>query len=158
MSLWCGCLMGNMMFDCVFVFVAGIVVICGESEVLLICCGKLLYQGEWFILGGKIEYGEIILEVVLCELMEEIGIKVEIVGLIDVIDSIGQCEKGQLGDWYYFLVDYVVCWVFGELVVQDDVDEVVFFLFDEVLVLICWDKICDVIGCVIKMINVLQVL
>lgn len=148
--------MGNMMSDQRPVPAAGIVVIRGDSEVLLIRRGKPPYQGEWSIPGGKIEYGETTSEAALRELMEETGIKAEIVGLIDVIDSIGQREKGQPGDWHYLLVDYAARWVSGEPVAQDDVDEAAFFPLDEALALTRWDKTRDVIGRAIKMINALQ--
>ncbi len=148
--------MDNMMSDRAPVPAAGIVVIRGESEVLLIRRGKPPYQGEWSIPGGKIEYGETTSEAALRELKEETGVEAEIVGLIDVVDSIGLREKGQPGDWHYLLVDYAARWVSGEPLAQDDVDEAVFYPLEEALALTRWDKTRDVIGRALKMVSAMQ--
>lgn len=156
MSSPSGLPMGNMMSDQRPVPAAGIVVIRGESEVLLIRRGKPPYQGEWSIPGGKIEYGETTSEAALRELKEETGVEARIVGLIDVIDSIGLREQGQPGDWHYVLVDYAARWVSGVPVAQDDVDEAAFFPLKQALALTRWDKTRDVIGRAVKMVDALQ--
>ena len=148
--------MSRMMSDKAPVPAAGIVVIKNQNEVLLIRRGKPPYQGEWSIPGGKIEYGETTSEAALRELKEETGIEADLVGLIDVIDSIGLREKGQPGDWHYLLVDYAARWVSGEPVAQDDVDEAVFYPLEEALALTRWDKTRDVIGRAIEMVAALQ--
>jgi len=148
--------MAHMMSDKAPVPAAGIVVIKNQNEVLLIRRGKPPYQGEWSIPGGKIEYGETTSEAALRELKEETGIEADLVGLIDVIDSIGLREKGQPGDWHYLLVDYAARWVSGEPVAQDDVDEAVFYPLEEALALTRWDKTRDVIGRAIDMVAALQ--
>lgn len=134
---------------------AGMVVFRGD-DVLLIRRGKPPYEGQWSLPGGKIEYGETAAEAALRELAEETGTTARIIGLIDVIDSIGLREDGQPGDWHYLLVDYAARWVSGEPVAQDDVDEAVFYPLEEALALTRWDKTRDVIGRAIDMVAALQ--
>jgi len=139
---------------------AGIIVWRGD-DVLLIKRGKPPFQGQWSIPGGKIEFGETAPEAALRELMEETGVTAQIVGLIDVIDSIGQRqETGQSqaeSDWHYLLVDYAAQWVSGEPVAGDDACEAVFFPYQKALELTLWDKTRDVISRSRDMINALPV-
>lgn len=131
---------------------AGIVVIRGD-EVLLIKRGKPPYKGEWSIPGGKVEYGETASEAALRELREETGVTAQIAGLIDVVDSIGEREPGQPGDWHYLLIDYAAVWTSGEPVADDDVDEAAFFPFEEAIALTRWDKTRDVISRAVAMVR-----
>lgn len=124
---------------------AGIVVFRGD-EVLVIQRGKPPYAGEWSIPGGKIEYGETAAEAALRELKEETGVEARIVGLIDVVDSIGGREPGRPGDWHFLLVDFAAVWVSGEPVADDDVSDAVFLPFDDAVARTRWDKTRDVIG------------
>jgi 8-oxo-dGTP diphosphatase len=123
---------------------AGIVVLRGD-EVLLIKRGKPPYAGEWSIPGGKIEYGESAVEAALRELLEETGVTARIIGLIDVVDSIGGREAGRPGDWHYLLVDYAAVWTSGEPVAGDDATEAVFLPFAEAVARTRWDKTRNVI-------------
>lgn len=145
MSWLSGRPMANMTSERTPVAGAGIVVFRGD-EVLVIQRGKPPYKGEWSIPGGKIEYGETAAEAALRELAEETGVIARIVGLIDVVDSIGGREAGRPGDWHYLLVDYAAVWISGEPVADDDVDDAVFLPFDEAVARTSWDKTRDVIG------------
>jgi 8-oxo-dGTP diphosphatase len=127
---------------------AGIVVIRGD-EILLIQRGKPPHQGEWSIPGGKIEFGETSAEAALRELKEETGIEAEIIGLIDVIDSIG--ARQAAGDWHYLLVDYAARWVAGEPAAADDVSDAAFFPLDQAIAKTRWDKTRDVIARAVEM-------
>lgn len=124
---------------------AGMVVFRGD-EVLLIKRGKPPYEGQWSLPGGKIEYGETAAEAASRELAEETGTTARIIGLIDVIDSIGLREPGQPGDWHYLLVDFAGVWTGGEPVAADDVTEAQFFPYDEAIARTKWDRTRDVIG------------
>jgi len=124
---------------------AGMVVFRGD-DVLLIRRGKPPYEGQWSLPGGKIEYGETAAEAALRELAEETGTTARIIGLIDVIDSIGLREAGEPGDWHYLLVDFAGVWTGGEPVAADDVTEAAFFPYDEAIKRTQWDRTRDVIG------------
>jgi 8-oxo-dGTP diphosphatase len=124
---------------------AGIVVWRG-NEVLLIKRGKPPFAGEWSIPGGKIEFGETAADAALRELSEETGVTAHLVGLIDVIDSIGSRQDIDQDDWHYLLVDFAGVWVAGEPVAGDDAIEAGFFPLEEALRRTRWDKTRDVIG------------
>ena len=124
---------------------AGMVVFRGD-DVLLIKRGKPPYEGQWSLPGGKIEYGETAAEAASRELAEDTGTTARIVGLIDVIDSIGLREPGQPGDWHYLLVDFAGVWTGGEPVAADDVTEAQFFPYAEAIARTKWDRTRDVIG------------
>ncbi|MHA6289292.1 NUDIX hydrolase [Maricaulis sp. CAU 1757] len=118
---------------------AGVVVFRGE-DVLLIKRGRPPYEGQWSIPGGKVEYGETAAEAALRELGEETGVEAEIVGLIDVVDSIGKREPGQPGDWHYLLVDFAARWTGGEPVPADDASAAEFLPFEEAVKRTRWDR------------------
>lgn len=114
------------------VLAAGIVVWRGD-EVLLIRRGKPPYKGEWSIPGGKVEHGEPIREAVLRELAEETGTRAEIVGLIDLYESI-------TAHGHYVMADFAARWIAGEPVAGDDALVARFFPLDEALERVGWDE------------------
>jgi 8-oxo-dGTP diphosphatase len=109
---------------------AGVVCLRG-GEVLLIRRGKAPRQGEWSIPGGRMEMGETAAQTALRELAEETGVAAELLGLIDVVDYIG--ESVQM-----VLVDFAAAWTAGEPVAGDDAAEARFFPLDEALALVSW--------------------
>lgn len=112
----------------------GVVCLRGDS-VLLIRRGKPPRQGEWSLLGGRIEPGERAVEAALRELREETGVEAGITGLIDVVDGLFP-EAGR----HYVLIDYAARWVSGEPVAGDDALEARFVALDEVESLIEWSE------------------
>lgn len=79
------------------------VVILGEKGVLLIRRAKPPRQGQWSLPGGAQKLGETVFEAAIREVQEETGLKVEILGLIDVVDSITKEDKRIR--YHYTLVD-----------------------------------------------------
>jgi len=97
----------------------GVVVLRGD-EVLLAQRGKWPRKFTWSIPGGAQEIGETVHEAALREVREETGLEIEIVGLIDVVDSIQRDESGRV-QFHYTLVDFVAEWRAGEAMAGDDV-------------------------------------
>lgn len=96
----------------------GVVVLRGE-EVLLIQRGKPPRQGEWSLPGGMQELGETVREAGVREVMEETGVEIEIVGLIDVFDAVRRDDAGRVHT-HYTLVDFAARWRSGEARPGDD--------------------------------------
>jgi 8-oxo-dGTP diphosphatase len=109
---------------------AGVVCLRGD-EVLLIRRGKPPRMGEWSIPGGGQEFGETIAAAALRELAEETGVSAEILGLIEVLDDIGD-QRHNL------LVDFAARWLSGEPVAGDDAVEARFAPLDEALRMVQW--------------------
>lgn len=114
-------------------------VVCWKGEqVLLIRRGRAPRLGRWSIPGGKVEYGESLIEAAHRELHEETGISASISELIYVYEII---EPG----FHYVLIDYHAEWVAGEAVAADDADEACFLSFEEVMHRVVEDDLKDVL-------------
>ena len=96
----------------------GVVVLKG-TDVLLAQRGKQPRRGQWSLPGGMQEVGETLHEAARREVMEETGVEIEIVGLIDVIDTIRRDADGRV-ELHYTLVDYAALWRGGEARAGDD--------------------------------------
>ncbi len=100
----------------------GIVVFRGD-EVLLVERAKPPIRNRWSIPGGAQEIGETVHEAALRELMEETGLEADIIGLIDVVDSITRDQDSRIR-FHYTLVDFAAEWRSGEAAAADDVGAV----------------------------------
>ncbi len=63
-------------------------VIIRDARALLIRRGSEPLRGEWSIPGGILELGESLTEGVARELLEETGLKVRVLGMIEAFDRI----------------------------------------------------------------------
>ena len=88
-------------------------------EVLLIRRGRPPRQGDWSIPGGKQEWGETLHEAAHREIMEETGVSIANLRLIDVVDGLMRDADGAL-ERHLTLVDYRADWVSGVTRAGDD--------------------------------------
>ena len=96
----------------------GVVIFRGD-QVLLAQRGKPPRKSTWSIPGGAQEIDETVREAGLREVREETGLEVEILGLIDVVDSINRDPDGRV-QFHYTLVDFFAEWRSGEAIAGDD--------------------------------------
>lgn len=89
------------------------VVVYREDQVLLIQRGKPPRIGQWSLPGGVQEVGETVREAAHREVMEETGVEIELLGLVDVIDSMRHDDAGRV-HFHYTLVDMAAEWRAGE--------------------------------------------
>ncbi|MFP3943354.1 MAG: NUDIX hydrolase [Alphaproteobacteria bacterium] len=82
---------------------AGVVVLCGPRA-LLIRRAKAPRAGEWSLPGGRQEWGETIRETARRELLEETGLRVDTLHLLDVVDGVLR-EDGAVRA-HYTLIDF----------------------------------------------------
>ena len=115
------------------------VVVFRNDEVLLIKRGKPPVSDRWSIPGGAQEIGETVREAALREVLEETGIEIEIVGLIDVVDGITRDAEGR-AKYHYTLVDFAALWVSGEARAASDAAAVRWVHRDAVAGLELWDE------------------
>lgn len=117
---------------------AGIVCLRG-GEVLLIRRAKPPRRGEWSLPGGRIEWGERAADAALRELREETGVEADVIGLVDVVDTVFGDDR------HYVLIDYAARWRSGEPRAGDDAAEARFFDIAEIGALGLWDETVRII-------------
>lgn len=107
-------------------------VIIDQGHAVLIRRGNEPLLGEWSIPGGTLEIGETLEEGVTRELLEETGIEVRVLELIEVFDRI-YSEDGPSGApakktprFHYVIADYLCERIAGEPRAGSDVTDVAF--------------------------------
>ena len=95
------------------------VIVFRDQEVLLIKRNKEPNKGQWSIPGGRQMIGETAAEAAQRELLEETGVKVDQLLLVDVVDAIIPDVEGKI-KYHYTLVDYMGKWQSGESRPGDD--------------------------------------
>ena len=114
------------------------------NDVLLVSRGREPRLGEWGLPGGAQELNETVFEGARREVMEETGVEIEIIGLIDVIDTIRRDADGRV-ELHYTLVDYAALWRSGEARAGDDAMDVKWMPVAEVPSLGLWSETVRVI-------------
>ena len=113
------------------------VVIWRGDRFLLIRRGKPPRLGEWSIPGGRQELGETVRQTAAREAMEETGLEIELVGLVDVVDALRKDAEGRVAS-HITLVDFAARWVAGEAVAGDDAQAVGWFTLEDLPKLQLW--------------------
>jgi 8-oxo-dGTP diphosphatase len=112
-------------------------VIIEQGRALLIRRGSEPLLGQWSIPGGTLELGETLQEGVARELLEETGITVRVLDVIEVFDRIflDPDEVAKQADarpkFHYVIVDYLCERLSGEPRAATDVTDVVYASEDE---------------------------
>lgn len=107
-------------------------VIIDGGRTLLIRRGSEPLRGEWSIPGGTLEIGETLEEGVARELLEETGVHVRVLELIEVFDRIYLDDAATSGGnrkkprFHYVIVDYLCERISGEPRAGSDVTDVAF--------------------------------
>ena len=112
-------------------YVAVGVIVFRDQEVLLIKRNKEPNKGQWSIPGGKQIIGETVADAAKRELLEETGVKVDQLLLVDVVDTIIPDLFGKI-KYHYTLVDYMGQWLSGETCPGDDAEEVRWVCLNEI--------------------------
>ena len=114
--------------------VGGVVIESGRA--LLIKRGSEPLLGQWSIPGGTLEIGETLQQGVARELLEETGLEVEVLDMIEVFDRIFT-EPGAGGKdarrpkYHYVIVDYLCERRGGEARAGSDVTDIAYAAQDE---------------------------
>ena len=107
------------------------VIVFRDKEVLLVQRNKEPNKGQWSIPGGSQLLGETASEAAQRELLEETGVKVDQLFLVDVVDAIIPDVEGKI-KYHYTLVDYMGQWQSGESRPGDDAQEVRWVRLNEI--------------------------
>jgi ADP-ribose pyrophosphatase YjhB (NUDIX family) len=127
----------------------GVVVVKG-SDVLIIKRGQPPRHGEWSIPGGHQELGETVRETAVREVLEETGVTIANLRLIDVVDAFGRNPDGSLRT-QWTLVDFRADWVSGEPKAGGDASEAVWMSRHQIETLNLWSETVRVITTALEM-------
>lgn len=115
-----------------------------DGRVLMVQRGRPPRAGIWSLPGGAQDLGESVVDGIRREIAEETGVQIELLGLVEVIDSIQRDADGRIR-YHYTIVDYVARWVSGEAVAGDDAAAVAWVDPAELHRLDLWDETIRVI-------------
>lgn len=116
----------------------GVVIVDGD-RVLLIKRGTPPRVGQWSLPGGGQELGETHAETARREALEETGLVVEVLGTVDVVDSITRNDDGRVR-FHYTLIDVLARPTGGTLQAGGDAMEACWFAFDDALSMVSWSE------------------
>jgi 8-oxo-dGTP diphosphatase len=125
------------------------VVVVRDGRVLLIRRSKPPRRGEWSLPGGLQKLGETVFEAASREVMEETGVVIRPLAVIDVVDLIERNADDQRVRYHYTLIDIAAAWVDGEAAAAGDATEVLWVGQAAVGPLVGWSETVRVIerGC-----------
>jgi 8-oxo-dGTP diphosphatase len=112
-------------------------VVIENDRVLLIRRGTEPLLGQWSIPGGTLELSESLQEGVARELLEETGLEVRVLDLIDAFDRIyiepaeGGGGSASRPRFHYVIVDYLCERISGDAIAGSDVTDVDYAAEDE---------------------------
>ena len=96
-------------------------VVVDKGRVLLVRRGREPLKGHWTLPGGALELGESVTEGVVREVLEETGLAVEPVELIELVDRIQR--EGDRIRYHYVIADYLCRVIGGAMRAGSDADE-----------------------------------
>ena len=104
------------------ILAVGAVIENDAGQVLLVRRARPPRQDEWSIPGGKVEWGEPVQRALTREVDEETGLRIEVAGLIDIVDSFIRNDTGNL-TYHHVLLDYAARALSDQPRAGDDVRE-----------------------------------
>ena len=90
-----------------------------DDRVLMVQRGNPPRAGIWSLPGGAQHLGETVQAGIHREIAEETGVRIELLGLVDVIDSVQRDAAGRVL-YHYTIIDFAARWAAGESVAGDD--------------------------------------
>jgi 8-oxo-dGTP diphosphatase len=91
----------------------------GQKQVLLIRRANEPLKGEWSLPGGAVELGETLEGAICREVLEETGLVVETVGVVEAFDRISHDAQARVR-YHYVLIDFLCRVVGGSLACATD--------------------------------------
>jgi len=105
-------------------------VIIQNKQVLLVQRGHAPMQGEWSLPGGALEVGETLEEGVRREVLEETGLSIQPLAVVEVFDRIARDDSGRV-QYHYVLVDFLCRVTSGAAVCGSDAKDLRWTKLDE---------------------------
>jgi 8-oxo-dGTP diphosphatase len=89
------------------------------DKILLVRRARSPARGLYSLPGGRVEFGETLHAALHREVDEETALKIEIVGLAGWREVV----PGTSGGGHYLIMSFAACWVSGEPVLNDELDD-----------------------------------
>jgi 8-oxo-dGTP diphosphatase len=94
-----------------------------RDRILMAQRGKEPLKHWWSLPGGALELGESLADGVRREVLEETGLEIRPLGVLEIFERIVRDPSGAT-EYHYVLIDYICRIVGGELCAGDDVSAV----------------------------------
>lgn len=122
-------------------------VVLRDDRVLLVRRANPPRQGEWSLPGGLQKLGETVYEAAAREVMEETGIAIQPLGIVDVVDLIDRDEESSNSPvrWHYTLIDVYALWQAGEPRPGTDAAEVLWVPISNVRSMVRWGETARIV-------------
>jgi 8-oxo-dGTP diphosphatase len=96
------------------------------SRILLVERGKEPLKGYWSLPGGILEVGETLDQAIRREVLEETGLVIDPVAIVEIFERIMRDAEGRV-EYHYVLVDYLCEAIGGKLCAADDASRAEWF-------------------------------
>jgi len=100
------------------------------DRILLVERAREPLRGWWSLPGGVVDSGELLADAVRREVLEETGLLIEPVEVIEIFERILRDAHGR-AEYHYVLIDYLCRVTGGELQASDDAAAVKWIARDE---------------------------
>lgn len=115
-----------------------------DSKLLLVRRANPPLQGEWSLPGGLVETGETTRQAVIREVLEETGLVVAPIRLVEVFERILRDREDRV-EYHFVLIDYLCHAISGEARAASDVSDVRWAKLEELASLAVAPETCEVI-------------
>jgi len=115
-----------------------------DGRVLMVRRGRPPGEGIWSLPGGLQLLGETVADGIRREIAEETGVEIELLGLVEVVDSVRHDPDGRIL-YHYTIIDYAARWAGGAAVAGDDAADVAWVAPEDLHRLDTWAETARVI-------------
>jgi len=106
-------------------------VILSDDKILLVKRANEPNKGKWSVPGGLVRIGEKLKDALRREILEELGVEIDIGDVACVTDEIFYDRDGNV-EYHYIVIDFYANIIAGEPKAMSDAEEVEWFGLDEI--------------------------
>ena len=114
-----------------------------DDQILLVRRAREPAKGVYTLPGGRVEFGETLVEAITREVREETSLTIDVVGLSgwrEVLPDAASCVSG-----HFVILSFASRWVSGDVVLNDELDDARWLALDAIGPLRTTDGLADII-------------